>query len=268
MVYMNLKGGLGNIMFQIFAVHAFALRLGVKCSFPNFKNHLSYLDSDKVYNPQLSHSKEYEQFLPRVLRQAPKQRLPNILYPFEYKELSMPKDCIIDGFFQSEKYFIDIADKIRLFYKLKRENCLEIKKYLEIIDHETAFLHIRRGDYIRLSEHHLNLPVDYYYEGMEILGKERLYLIFSDDIPWCKSTFHLKNSIFVANLKDYEEMLLMSLCGHAVIANSSFSWWGAWLGPQKKIIYPKTWFGKRISYDTKDICPDRWQGLKINQLYP
>jgi hypothetical protein len=96
-------------------------------------------------------------------------------------------------------------------------------------------------------------------DAMEALPRADKYVIFSDDIEWCKSVFVSDNNdvVFIENQQNYEDMFLMSFCKHHVIANSSFSWWGSWLNknPDKQTVMPKNWFGSAVSHDWKDIYP-------------
>ena len=104
--------------------------------------------------------------------------------------------------------------------------------------------------------------MEYYRSAVDLIGKEKLFFIFSDDINWCKNNFDfIENKFFIENNKDYEDLILMSLCSHNIIANSSFSWWGAWLNsnPNKIIISPKKWFGNKYNFhNTKDLYNEKW----------
>jgi len=130
-------------------------------------------------------------------------------------------------------------------------------------------LHIRRGDYLSKSvEVFEPLNLDYYYSGIEYFNntiKEPHYFVFSDDIEWAKSNFVQSSSYTVVDYngadKGYEDMRLMSLCKHNIIANSSFSWWGAWLNrnPDKNVLAPKKWFSSKTSnLNSNDLLPSSW----------
>jgi hypothetical protein len=178
-------------------------------------------------------------------------------------------------FYQSEKYFNNITDIIRQDFKLRRKmnNVAEI--VFDVIQKEkiSVSIHVRRGDYVqdaKTNEYH-GVCAQYYYEKalatiaekLQEKDLEKIHLfIFSDDIEWVKNNLSFPYPItFVSNpaIPDYEELILMSKCAHHIIANSSFSWWGAWLNsnPQKVVIAPAKWFnGKPSTY--KDIVPDSW----------
>jgi hypothetical protein len=122
-------------------------------------------------------------------------------------------------------------------------------------------LHVRRGDYCTLAEHHPTQSIDYYKAAVEIIGKEATYFIFSDDIPWCIEQLDwIPNKQFVQGNEPHEDLYLMSFCKSNIIANSSFSWWGAYLNQykSKQVIVPKRWFGSaKEHWDTKDLyCAD------------
>jgi hypothetical protein len=99
-------------------------------------------------------------------------------------------------------------------------------------------------------------------KGVKKVGMDKKFLIFSDDIQWCKQNFpEMKNFVYIEGQKDYEDFLLMSLCNHNIICNSSFSWWAAWINQNsnKIVIAPKKWFGPAYShFDTKDLYCDGW----------
>jgi hypothetical protein len=127
-------------------------------------------------------------------------------------------------------------------------------------------MHIRRGDYVDLQNHHPLQPIEYYQKSVNIIGKNMHYLVFSNDIEWCKlnltkDSLGVKNIVYVENMKPYEDLLLMQQCNHNIIANSSFSWWGAWLNSNdnKKVIAPKLWFGPAYKdFNSPDNYCNEW----------
>jgi hypothetical protein len=138
----------------------------------------------------------------------------------------------------------------------------------KILDTKNAVsIHIRRGDYVlntSTNKHHGVCNLDYYEAAVEYI-REKIesltFFIFSDDIAWVKENLKLDNAVFVSSpeIKDYEELILMSKCKHNIIANSSFSWWGAWLNqnPDKIVIAPRQWTTKKTA-DELDILPKSW----------
>ena len=184
----------------------------------------------------------------------------------------LPADRYLMGYWQSEKYFRSIADVIRSDFKFKRE-LFGKNKDLEsrLTAHNSVSVHIRRGDFVTdvKTRAVLNLlPVEYYDAAINRIAEmaeKPQFFIFSDDIPWVKD--HLKTSFpchFIDHnhgAESYNDMHLMSLCRHHIIANSSFSWWGAWLDPRpdKLVIAPEKWFVNENS--VRDLIPDGWVAL-------
>jgi glycosyltransferase involved in cell wall biosynthesis len=261
-IYCYLKGGLGNMMFQIAAAINLAIENNMTPSFPNLYKHLEYLDDDKIYNNSLNHAGEYLKIFESLDVTQPLGKEAIISYPFYYEKPKLQKDSrIIEGFFQSEKYFSKHSEEIKKMLKIPPSVYQEIrKKYSNLLDHNTTSIHVRRGDYLDFPDHHTVLGTDYYEKAIQILPKSDFYLVFSDDIPWCKENFKGEKFVFIENERDYVELYLMSLCSNNIIANSSFSWWGAWLNPNndKKVVAPNKWFGSKIGEKIEDIIPNTW----------
>lgn len=248
MIYCRLKGGLGNVLFQIAAAIEFSTALGVECSFPNLGPHLSYLKKEKIHNPNLKDVGHYISLFQNLNTTVPTERIPIIKFPFHYEEKALPKECTIDGYFQSEKYFPNSRDKIIDLVGLGDEKINKVAA------------HVRRGDYLKNSKYHAVLSLEYYHKAFEVFPDKEI-LIFSDDIEWCREEFSGERFSFVDKGNDLQQMIMMSKCEHNIIANSSFSWWGAWLNKSanKKVIAPKKWFGPLADLDTKDIYCDTWE---------
>ena len=187
----------------------------------------------------------------------------------------------LDGFFQTEKYFEKISDEIRSDFTFKDEYLKPCKEFIDSLDTTPIFLHIRRGDAIGKEHYHPVAPMSYYVEALKRFDEDTPCFVFSDDIDWCKSQEFFKSDRFLFNDNieryDYQSMdgsgsmqytllphvdlCLMSLCSGAIIVNSSFSWWGAWLQNNRgKVIASKPWFGPSASdLDTSDVVPDHWE---------
>lgn len=169
----------------------------------------------------------------------------------------------IKGWFQSEKYFNGFAQDIRreIYPRDKIRITQELKKILEY--ENTVSVHIRRGDFKR----HRNILSEEYYENAKAvicnIIKDPYFIIFSDDISYVKENMDFGEKCFYMErsylYKDYEEMMIMSKCKHNIIANSTFSWWGAWLNrnESKIVIAPEKWFQGKVEKDV-DIVPDDW----------
>lgn len=257
MIFCNLKGGLGNMLFQIAATISLSKDLKTEASFPNLNSQLVYLNNRKTETPDLNHAQEYLSFLPNLKTQNPDKKLPIFRFPFHYVERELPVDCWVDGFFQSEKYFAHNRDEILNVFTQTEEIINIFDKY-SIGKEEVISMHVRRGDYLKLSSHHPPLLEKYYREALSNFPVTTKVFVFSDDIEWCKQTFTEDRFCFIKE-KDYLELFLMSKCDYHIVANSSFSWWGAWLSSQKKVIAPKKHFGIALNniIDT-DIYPSTW----------
>jgi hypothetical protein len=263
MICCNLKGGLGNILFQIATAKSLSIDKNVDCSFPNLTPQLNLINSDNYYNPKIKHSFEYKIMLRNLDFSQPNFNGPTFSYPWTFIELDLPKDnFFIDGFFQSEKYFAHNRKQILKYLEIP-ESISEIidSKYGDLLKQKTTSIHVRRGDYVYHPNHHPVQTIEYYNQGVEYLKNDtEIFLIFSDDIPWCRENLKYENCVYISDEKDYIEMYLMSLCDNNITCNSSFSWWGAWLNKNenKKVIGPTKWFGPAITHDTSDILPDKW----------
>jgi len=201
------------------------------------------------------------------------------------KELfeTCPDNVSLHGFFQSWKYFANVQDEIRkdfTFHEGISEPCKEMMEELE--GQEPIMLHVRRGDpnltdprgfkwsYTQCGSMHPVQPVEYYEKALSKFDNEQPVIVFSDSVDWVKEQEFFSGDRFMisepedkysdGSFTPYADLCLMSLCSHAIIANSSMSWWGAWLqtNPNKIVIAPKMWFGPDYKdKDTSDLyCPD------------
>ena len=158
--------------------------------------------------------------------------------------VNCPDNVDLVGYFQTEKYFKHIEDEIRkdfTFSKEITEMCKEL--YNEVIDGESISLHIRRGDYT-VNPNHPTQTVEYYDKALSNFDSKIPVFVFSDDPSWCHEQKLFSDDRFMisdGNTTEFD-LCLMSLCTYHIIANSSFSWWGAWLAKSQKIIAPKNWF--------------------------
>jgi len=251
-------GWLGNKMFQLASTMGIAHKNGMKPLFPYHEYH-SYFKGH--YMPCCGVAD---------------------IETIEYKEkgihyedvvFNTTKSYDLKGYYQSFRYFDNIKDTVREMFQFKNsiQLCIE-KKYSDILDlcnqnSELVMVHIRRGDYLKLKQHHTCLgETDYYVDAIDHIKNKvanPVFVIFSDDIPWCKEYFNGNNMIFAQGNNEVQDMHFMTLCQHAIIANSSFSWWGAWLQKHigKIIIAPKQWFGPeytKLGWDTRDMIPESW----------
>ncbi len=180
-------------------------------------------------------------------------------------------NCVFVGYWQTEKYFISIRKEILRDFKFSygEEQLNKVKKQL-LISNRYVSVHIRRGDYLKCSKIYGGICTKQYYESAILHIKkyiDNLILVFfSDDMEWVKKYYYFENAIYIEekmfeHYQAWYDMCLMSCCSANIIANSTFSWWGAWLNqrPEKRIVAPNPWFNE---YKMPDICPDEW--IRIN----
>ena len=169
------------------------------------------------------------------------------------------------GYFQSEKYFKHIENDIRKDFSFSKEILDYCSEFIKQIDSsgEIISLHVRRGDYLDLQSFHPTPSLEYYSSALNKFP-ELPVLIFSDDTDWCLVQELFDSDRFLlsqSNTADFD-MCLMSMCKYHIIANSSFSWWGAWLSGSKNVIAPQNWFGSSLpDHDTQDLYLPEWQIL-------
>lgn len=167
-------------------------------------------------------------------------------------------DYNLHGYFQSEKYFAHVKDKVKKEYQFKSsilDPCLEfIKTYDNLI-----CIHIRRSDYINDPTYPLQ-DETYYQTALTQINSDCHVLVFSDDPEWCKHQDMFSSDRFLISdtMNAYQDLCLMTLCDYHIIANSSFSWWGAWLSNSKQVYAPKDWFAGDLNNDTIDLYCKDW----------
>ena len=172
-----------------------------------------------------------------------------------------PDNIDIFGYYQTHKYFEHIEDEIREDFTFDTELVKSCKEFLEytFVFRDVIALHIRRGDYVS-NPNHPSQSMEYYQRGLEMLPDLDV-IVFSDDTEWCKQQEIFSTdrfSISEGNTTD-ADLCLMSLCQYHIIANSSFSWWGAWLAKSKRVIAPKNWFGGDcVNKDVSDMEFANW----------
>ncbi len=289
MIVLNLVGGLGNQMFQYAFGRSLAERYGreLKLDLYDLENADVYSRRRlglQVFNTRLDvASKEDVRPFRRWMRTRFGRRLQSAAWRFlglrkrnvvmegEFSEdvLASGEGLYLVGYWQSEKYFRENEDVIRREFTLKEEHDVtDFDIARQIRDCISVAVHVRRGDYVTHEAANRLLGTctpEYYAATVEyISGKvgNPHFFVFSDDIGWAKENIRLDHPVtWVSDgrLKDYEEMVLMSLCKHAIVANSSFSWWGAWLNrnPEKIVIAPKRWFSDPDK-NGEDLVPKTW----------
>lgn len=259
MIVVKLQGGLGNQLFQ----WSCGLSLSKKYK-KDFYLDISFYGNQSGVTPRNFSLKEFSNLDDTNLKifNGNYDNFTRLLDNFVHQNINCNQkdNYYLDGFWQSEKYFIEIESIIKdclkpneIFFNKTKDFDFSNKNYTSI--------HVRRGDYVRLQHYHPLQSIEYYKNSVDEIGNNDGLLIFSDDINWCRDNFNFPNMKFIEGYSDVENIWLMSLCKNNIIANSSFSWWGAWLNEnkQKKIISPKIWFGERCGTITSsDIIPNNW----------
>jgi len=282
MIIVNLYGGLGNQLFQYAAGRQLAEKneTVLKFDIDNFKR-------DKRRQYGLHHFNINENFCTAADKEIingktvwrkllNKTGLSSHKAIYTEQSLSFDKNIFesgdntyLDGYWQSEKYFKPVEKIIRTECRV-RELPSAINKNLadKIKSVNAVSIHVRRGDFVtnkEINAYHGVCDIDYYHRAIKLLTTELndpYFFIFSDDIEWTKNNLSINNypvEYIDHNISaEYEDLRLMYLCKHNITANSSFSWWGAWLNDftGKKIIAPKKWFQPPVI--NKDIIPEGW----------
>jgi hypothetical protein len=253
MLSCNLFGGLGNYLFQVAATHSLSIDNNDFCVF-NDKNSYTVHKHFNTYTSNIFSNLKISEENFTLLYNEPF---------FQFKKIPYQKNLKLSGYFQSEKYFNHNRNSILDLFSIDDNSKNYIKnKYDDILNKKTCSVHVRRGDYLNLPNHHPVCSLDYYNKTIEMMDVD-LFLVFSDDIEWCRKNFIGDKFIFIDENPDYIDIWLMSLCDNNIIANSSFSWWGAWLNQNenKTVIAPKQWFGSAIQHNTNDLIPETWLRL-------
>ena len=250
-------GRLGNQMFQVASLRGIASKNNFNYAIPPSKNKNEWTD--------------HQMFMPFTLEGVnplniqfidfDRPQVEEASFSFDEKLFNDCPDWVsLVGFFQSEKYFKHIEDTVHSMFAFRPEILEPCQSMINGVEKPVS-LHIRRGDYLTNYKNHHNLGLDYYAKALEHF-KDNQIVIFSDDPAWCKQQELFKDDdrfLVSEENNQYMDMCLMSLCVGHIIANSSFSWWGAWLSKSKDVIAPSKWFGPDKQHlETKDLYCEDW----------
>lgn len=291
MVISKITSGLGNQLFQ-FAIAKSLAEINNTCLYFDLRYYNQDYATDTSRNFKLDHFninyKILESSKTLVLLSKSTKLFPNRTFNplfklvreehHHYDEKVLDAKAMflyLNGFWQSEKYFYSTADTIRkelTFKENKYETFNHFKREI-LYSANPISIHIRRGDYVNHPEFSKTfgfVGLEYYTKAIEVMKDkfpDNRFFIFSDDQEWVKNNFPLREQdVFVKNTgehTDVDDLQLMSVCKHHIIANSSYSWWGAWLNNSKTktVIAPQTWYKNQPTLNTKDLVPSSW--LKI-----
>lgn len=285
MIVVRLTGGLGNQMFQYALGRKLALARGVPLRldidvFASDRKRAYRLDNLKIQAEPATPA-DMRGLRPRFRKLARRRealfgRSPRLVlehgFGFDPAVLDCAPNAYLDGYWQAEPYFADIRDTLiedfrpRLPLSEARQDLLA-----QIAETTAVSVHVRRGDYVsnaKIAAQHGHLPADWYRAAMQSMAENLenpTFFVFSDDPAWVRANLASDWPLHLVDFGDdreYEDLHLMARCHHHVTANSSFSWWGAWLDPRpdKIVIAPRQWF-RASDVDTRDLVPADWQRL-------
>lgn len=266
-VTVRLKGGFGNQLFQYASGRALASQL--ECPFfvdtqwfskpnSNRKYKLPAIGLNATSNDFTKGQRTSNKLASKVMgsKQHLTEPADNGYQPFSCQA---SQRIYMDGYWQSEKYFVDI--RTQLLAEINLELIGEFRHATAFPSEKTVAVHIRRGDYITQDSSQA-LSIDYVNNAMAEFGNNHDFMFFSDDIDWCKETFIGNNITFANNQSDLQDLKQMSQAAHNIIANSTFSWWSAWLNKNEnqRVIAPQPWTSENTH---KDILPKRWETITL-----
>ena len=284
-VVVLLKGGLGNQLFQYAAGKSLAIRLGVHLILDlnwyidNEKDHTKCIlekfnINDQYFKPPSFFPRKFRSALYKLVEKSSTLGLANpvireVRQNFDQRLLDVDSPVILDGYWQNELYFHQYRKQIIEYFQLKEKMDFQNKKLLNQIKAvNSVCIHIRRGDYVTdlaAANIHGTCSIEYYSNAIELLSSSieaPHFYIFSDDYEWVKSNITINyKSIFVDHnlMKPEIDFILMKSCKHFIIANSTFSWWAAWLSEynNKEVYAPINWFASE-ELTSKDLVPKNW----------
>ena len=281
MITCNLMGGLGNQIFQIFATISYAIKS---------KSQFKFINVESLGGGSTTVRNTYWKTFFSNMRPFLMPSMPAVTViresGFPYNELPVReminKDVLIYGYFQSYKYFQDnynIICRMVGINKMKEALLLKLNLSNDYMENNIS-MHFRIGDYKKIQEYHPLATYEYYERSLQYLQTQNPtktfnVLFFCEDVDYDEVAviinkltvkFPSYNFARASNtLSDWEQMLLMSCCHHNIIANSSFSWWGAYFNAftDKRVYYPSAWFGPAARNDTRDLCPGDWIKIPV-----
>lgn len=239
-----LGGRLGNNLFMI--AHAYAKGLDYNKQVVVYKPHVQYHGND--YSKNIFRKLEFiDSFIDNR--------------NYNSKVPSDDKPTFYFGYYQSESYFEKYSENIKSLFAPPLEFIDRIKIELPFMfKGGVTLINVRRGDYLHSPNFHPVITTEYIHKALEHIKNTNIHLIASDDIEWCKENIHLPNMHFLVGYKPEEQLWILSMCTNFVLANSSFSWWAAYLSrtPNKIVVVPETWFGPEQKQHWDDIYCKDW----------
>jgi hypothetical protein len=287
MITCYLQGGLGNQLFEIFTTIAYAMKLKTKFIFSKIHQlHHGNNGTPIRYTYWSSFLSSLSPFLIHMDNDAISQYLIIKEKTFSYSDL--PNDYhpelskMLVGYFQSPKYFEHYKDSIFKLINLEKQKN-NLKQKCDLDYNNIISIHFRLGDYKKIPDYHPIMSLDYYKQAIQTVLDKRLtnkdkisilYFCEDDDLTEVKHTIEILEYFYPDlkflrggnDLEDWEQMLQMSLCRDNIIANSTFSWWGAYFNTNtdKIVTYPSKWFGPKLHHKTQDLFPTNWLQISLD----
>lgn len=254
MIIANLKGGLGNQLFQIAAGYALELEYGKDTFAINYALQHNLVQGNRAskYRDNLFRNIPVTGSIPGVVYSEPH---------FHYRPITEVENVMIDGYFQSIKYFQKQSNAIKNLFTFSdalRDKCSSKLDKLREKYSMLVGLHVRRGDYQRFPTIHPLCTEQYYRDAIKQFPENAAVIVCSDDPNWCAHNLN-DCTILCDSKSEIEDLFVLSQCDASIMSNSSFSWWGTFLGNKKdKVIAPKVWFGPEGYQDYQDIYCNGW----------
>ena len=254
-----LMGGLGNQLFQI----SHALCQGWKNNVP------SIFRCESSTNMQGNQPTKYKDNIYRNIEFQtnlnPTERITNI---WGFKELNVVPTTGVEfyGYFQSSKNFYGFGEKIKETFSPSEIYLSKVySKYPQLKNKNNIAIHIRRGDYLTISNISPTIDITYIKKCLENISNYDYIFVLTDDKVWVENNLKFENLILPKDLEDYEELWLISLCRYNIMSNSTFSWWGSYLNriPNKVVFVPDMWFGPQGQKEYQDLYESDWNKIKV-----
>lgn len=231
-------GRMGNALFQCAATIGYSKKYNVPCVFPPWNDSKLFNLPNNFFTPRKNIS----------IKHTHKEQ------NYTYTEIPYFEDCNLFGYFQSWKYFSHCQDYVRTVLTPKNADDSNLFRGM-------CAIHVRRGDYLNLQDYHPVQSIEYYKQAVQHIPCKK-FVVFSDDVGWCKHNFIGNEFVVSENASAEVDFRMMSRFNHFIIGNSSFSWWAAWLSEHedKVIVCPEKWFGKNLEKinPTTDLIPEEW----------
>ena len=242
-------GAFGNQLFEVAATIGIARKHGQDFIFPEW-----------------AHGSYFREPVPQTTCKIdPDLVIGQLCFHYLDIQIATSPSCLIDlrGHFQSERFFLNAHELVRAHFAPHPSIAGQIMElHGETLSHESPCIIVaRRGDYAQFPHQHPMLPADYYARAMSLFPPDTRYIVTSDDIEWCRANVRAANITYLPQKEWRLNFFIGTMCRHAIISNTTFGWWIAWLNahPDKRVIAPKPWFGPGLArLRTDDLLPPDW----------